>query len=126
MTARDLSIYVAISLIVVGLAAGYGIWSARHNLSDSQMDVDFKWFAFVVFSCFIFGSIIHAVKGDRRHAWFWALIGSSLAVHFAIGVSLLKTVERFPLLYYVPIAMAEFAVLFVISGLLKLWLQRRT
>jgi hypothetical protein len=121
MKARDLLLYVVIALLVVLSATLYATWSVRHNLSPSESDAVFKWFAFFWFNCFVFGYVVKGVGAIRQRLAFWLLLLLWISVQSTIGVFALRQVQHFPLIYYVPISIVEIGIL---TGIARWTFQR--
>jgi hypothetical protein len=98
---RDWLAYIAISfglVAVIWVAAVYG---------PKESPVDAKWIAFAVNSVFVFGYTLKIVRALWTKPKLWAVFTGLGLLHGIIGWEVISRVERIPLLWYVPVDMAE-------------------
>jgi hypothetical protein len=98
---RDWLAYIAISVVlvvVIVVAAVYG---------PEKSPVDTKWIAFAVNTVFVFGYTLKTVRPLWTKPKFWAVISGLVLLHGIIGWAVISRIERIPLVWYVPVDMAE-------------------
>lgn len=93
--------YIAISIaLVVGILL-YALYGA------DKSPVDGKWIAFAANSVFVFGCVVQFVRPLWPRPMLWAVIAGLLLLHGIAGWAVLSTFGRIPLLWYVPVNLAE-------------------
>jgi len=98
---RDWLAYIAISValvVVIVVAAVYG---------PEKSSVDAKWISFVVNTVFVFGYTLKVVRPLWTKPKLWAVIAGFVLPHGIIGWAVISRVERIPLVWYVPVDIAE-------------------
>jgi len=98
---RDWLAYIAISValvVVIVVAAVYG---------PEKSSVDAKWISFVVNTVFVFGYTLKVVRPLWTRPKLWAVIAGLVLLHGMIGWAVISRVERIPLVWYVPVDIAE-------------------
>ena len=105
---RDLLLYVAIALSLVGLTFAYAVYLFK---TGGSPELPLKWMGFAGMTAVVFG---YAIKACRR-LWgtlkFWALLGLFFAVHSGLGVLVLMNVPTVPLVFYALLTAPEYVVL---------------
>ena len=98
---KDWLAYIAISVtavVVIVVAAVYG---------PEKSPVDPKWVAFAVNTAFVFGYALKIVRPLWTKPKFWAVISGLVLLHAIIGWAIISRIERIPLVWYVPVDLAE-------------------
>ena len=98
---RDWLAYIAISValvVVIVVTAVYG---------PEKSPIDAKWIAFAVNTVFVFGYTLKIVRPLWTKPRLWAVVSGLVLLHGIIGWAVISSVERIPLLSYVPVDMGE-------------------
>jgi len=90
--ARDLLLYVAISMAVVVL-----IMVCAHIGING--DILFRWIGFAAFSLLVFGYFVSGSRPQHEMWTFWALTAAALCIHLVIFVVLILRVSEWKLLW---------------------------
>ena len=69
--------------------------------------IDAKWIAFAVNTVFVFGYTLKIVRPLWTKPRLWAVVSGLVLLHGIIGWAVISSVERIPLLWYVPVDMGE-------------------
>jgi hypothetical protein len=94
----------AVGLLVVG---GVYYWAT----SRPNEDFPAKWVAFGFVTAVLFGYPIYWRWHDLRDRRFWFRWTGLLFIHSLLLGRLLTSVNRLPLVFFIPIALAEFVVI---------------
>lgn len=105
---RDFSLYILIAVAFAGLAILLGVHAAK---TGQQPDVAFKWVGFALNTAFIFGSSLRVVRQSLKRPKLWAMVAVLLLLHGAIGALVISRVGRIPLIFYLPVDIAELGIL---------------
>ena len=98
---RDWLAYIAISValvIVIVIYAAYG---------PEKSPIGTKWIAFAINTVFVFGYTLKIVRPLWKKPKLWAALTGLVLLHGIIGWLVISRVERIPLIWYVPVDMAE-------------------
>jgi hypothetical protein len=90
--ARDLLLYVAISVAVVVLI----MVCAHIGINGDKL---FRWVGFAAFSLLVFGYFVYGSRPLYEKWTFWALTAAALCVHMVIFVVLILSVSDWKLLW---------------------------
>jgi hypothetical protein len=107
---RDWLAYIAISValvVAIVLFAAYG---------PDKSPIDRKWIGFAFNALFVFGYTLKVVRPLWTKPTLWVVIGGLVLLHGIIGWVVISRVGRIPLVWYVPVDVAEiWAVLVLIQ-----------
>ncbi|HET7205806.1 MAG TPA: hypothetical protein VFI95_04420 [Terriglobales bacterium] len=98
---KDWLAYVAIGIaLVVGivLLAAYG---------PDKLPIEPKWIGFAFNALFVFGYTLKVARPLWAKPKLWAVVAGAVLLHAIVGFSVLVRVGRIPLVWYVPVDMAE-------------------
>jgi hypothetical protein len=108
---RDLMLYVAVGLAVVGFAVFYGVYSARTGGSGR---LPLRWVSFFPTTALVFWLAVKPFRRYWRRLSFWLEVGALLVAHGVIFAILLTKIPEWPLLWFVPTSLAEVALILLI------------
>lgn len=95
----DVEVSIAVALVIgIVLYAIYGPKESR---------IDAKWFAFAANTVFVFGYTLKVVRPLWTKPKLWAVFTGLVLLHGIIGWAVISRVERIPLVWYIPVDMAE-------------------
>ena len=110
---RDWLLYVAIAVLIVGLAVAYG---AYQGLTGRHTDLPLKWLGFIAISALLFGYAIKASRRFWRTRKFWVILALFFVVHAGLGVFALTRVDKVPLILYPILGQIEYVLLALYLG----------
>lgn len=93
-TGRDLLLYIAIALLIAGVAGGYGVYLGRKGEEPNFKN---DWSVTVATAALVFGYAIRHGRRMRKLWSFWAIWFALLVIHFAILLPILSQMEKVPL-----------------------------
>ena len=103
---RDFVVYVAISVAFVVLLA---VGEIKH-----PSWFDWKWIAFALNTAVFCGYVVHWFQNVWRLPKFWLALFSLLALHSLGFVSVLHSIEHFPLIWYAVLVPLELQAAIVV------------
>jgi len=98
---RDWLLYIAISValvIVIVIFAAYG---------PKKSPIEAKWIAFAINTVFVFGYTLKIVRPLWKKPKLWAVLSGLVLLHGIVGWLVISRIEPIPLIWYVPVDMAE-------------------
>jgi hypothetical protein len=101
----DFVLYIAIGLAFVAAA----VWVASHT--QWLADTISKWVGFGVNTLLIFTFVLKYRRSSFKRPWFWATISAFLSIHLLLFIRILQIVERWPLMWWVPIGTLEIVLI---------------
>lgn len=93
--------YIAIGVgLVLGITLNAFYW-------PDKSPVDWKWVAFAINTTFVFGYVMKCVRPLWAKPTLWTVVAGLLLLHGIIGWFVISRFEQVPLLWYVPVDLAE-------------------
>ena len=105
---KDLLLYVAIGIAIVALAWVFGVHQAR---TGGSPNLPLKWLGFAGMTAVVFGYAIRACGRSWGKKRLWVLLGVFFAVHSGLGVWILASVPKAPLLLFAVLTGPEYLLL---------------
>jgi hypothetical protein len=110
---RDWLAYIAISVALVIVIVIYAAYAPERS------PIGAKWIAFAVDTAFVFGYTLKIVRPLWKKPTLWAALTGLILLHGIIGWLVISRVERIPLIWYVPVDIAEIWVVLIATQLVS-------
>lgn len=106
---RDWLAYIAISVALVVAIVIFATYGPKKS------PVDPKWIAFAINTVFVFGYTLKALRPLWNKPKLWIVLSGVILLHGIIGWFVISRAERIPLIWYVPVDMAEIWAVLIAS-----------
>jgi hypothetical protein len=116
--ARDTLLYVAIS---VALVLGTIAYAVHANVAPNLNN---RWVVACLTAVFVFGFVVKDFRAYYHRPAFWASCALLLGAHFGVLLYVTHAGEQVPFLLFVPIAIGEMFVFYVLLGISGFGLKR--
>jgi hypothetical protein len=118
---KDFLLYVAIAIAVVMVVVTFAFHQAK---TGGSPDLPLKWMGFAGMTAIVFG---YAIR-DGRRKWhlpkFWLFLGLFFALHTILGIIVLLSVTKMPLVIFGALTGVEYLILAKYLDYFALWPNR--